>query len=239
MQNGQDQEDQPGKADHTRSANILKSGKYKAGDRIPTEKEELSEDLGVGRNSIREATKSLVLLGVLESTPGKGTFLRKDPDTIDLNASNPFNSMGSVTLQELIDARKLIEVPAAGLAALNVKEHPELAEKLDQATRHLSRDTYFLKDKDGYNTEEGSSFHKTIVELSGNRVLVKMMESIYEELHRARDLFPVTEAEFDNEMDFHAQIVTAIKAGDDVAAREAMEAHLENTESIYAVKQSL
>ena len=46
----------------------------KPGDKIPTEME-LSESLGVGRNSIREAIKILVYLGVLEIRRAEGTFV--------------------------------------------------------------------------------------------------------------------------------------------------------------------
>lgn len=54
--------------------NLLRSGDYKKGDKLPSETE-ISRLLGVGRNSVREATKSLELAGIIESTAGKGTFL--------------------------------------------------------------------------------------------------------------------------------------------------------------------
>lgn len=50
-------------------------GDLKPGDKIPTELE-MSETFGVGRNSIREAIKILVYLGVLEIKRADGTFVR-------------------------------------------------------------------------------------------------------------------------------------------------------------------
>lgn len=52
----------------------MRSGELKPGDRIPTEME-LSEQLGIARNSVREAVKILVYLGVLEIRRAEGTFV--------------------------------------------------------------------------------------------------------------------------------------------------------------------
>ena len=53
---------------------LIASGKYKPGDKLPTE-HELAEKFGIGRSSIREAIKIFNYLGVLKSKAAKGTFL--------------------------------------------------------------------------------------------------------------------------------------------------------------------
>ena len=58
--------------------NLIASGAYVPGDRIPTEKE-LAERFGVGRSSIREAIKIFNYLGILSSKAALGTFVRTDP----------------------------------------------------------------------------------------------------------------------------------------------------------------
>ena len=58
-----------------RLTEAMLSGALKPGDKIPTEVE-MSETFGVGRNSIREAIKILVYLGVLEIKRADGTFVR-------------------------------------------------------------------------------------------------------------------------------------------------------------------
>ena len=56
-----------------RLTQAMLSGELKPGDKIPTEME-LSEQLGVALNSIREAIKILVYIGVLEIKRAEGTF---------------------------------------------------------------------------------------------------------------------------------------------------------------------
>src|SRR5579864_3402644 len=58
-------------------AELISRGALKPGDRIPTEKQ-LCEKFGVGRTSVREALRSLTVMGVLESQMGEGTFVTTD-----------------------------------------------------------------------------------------------------------------------------------------------------------------
>ena len=53
---------------------LMSSGEFKAGSRLPTERE-LTQRFGVSRSSLREATRALALVGVLESRVGDGTYV--------------------------------------------------------------------------------------------------------------------------------------------------------------------
>ncbi|MDO4549555.1 MAG: GntR family transcriptional regulator, partial [Clostridia bacterium] len=57
-----------------RLTGTILSGELRPGDRIPTEAE-LVESMGVGRNSVREAIKALVAMGVLNIRRSEGTFV--------------------------------------------------------------------------------------------------------------------------------------------------------------------
>ena len=94
----------------------------KPGDKIPTEME-LSESLGVGRNSIREAIKILVYLGVLEIRRAEGTFVCEgfsesmiDPMVygIILDKTDDY--------ENLMELRELIEVGVVHLAMQKYQE---------------------------------------------------------------------------------------------------------------------
>lgn len=54
----------------------IKKGYYKSGDKLPTERQ-LSEKLGISRNTVSAAYKELLLEGVLEAQQGRGTFVRE------------------------------------------------------------------------------------------------------------------------------------------------------------------
>ena len=99
------------------------SGQLKPGDRLPTEPE-LAARLGVARTSVREATKILAYMGVLESRRSEGTFVSSgfkesmiDPMVygIILGRGRDFDS--------LIELRELIEVGIMRLAIR--KRNPE------------------------------------------------------------------------------------------------------------------
>lgn len=54
----------------------IKSGQFKKGDKLPTERQ-LSEELGISRNTVSAAYKELLLEGILEARQGRGTFVRE------------------------------------------------------------------------------------------------------------------------------------------------------------------
>ncbi|SMD00776.1 transcriptional regulator, GntR family [Sporomusa malonica] len=54
----------------------IRTGCYKQGDKLPTERQ-LSEELGISRNTVSAAYKELLLEGVLDAQQGRGTFVRE------------------------------------------------------------------------------------------------------------------------------------------------------------------
>ena len=115
-----------------RLTEAIVSGELKPGDRIPTEME-LAEQMGVARNSIREAVKILVYIGVLEIRRADGTFVCDgfsesliDPMVygIILNQQNE---------QELNELRTMIE---SGVMRLAIEKASD--EELAELKEHLA-----------------------------------------------------------------------------------------------------
>ncbi|MEE9517675.1 MAG: GntR family transcriptional regulator, partial [Candidatus Adiutricales bacterium] len=94
----------------------VKSGELKPGDKLPTERD-MSQMFGVGRSSIREAIKGLVLSGYLESSQGKGTFIRKAIPVNYLNLTNLQNVLAADQIVALMELREILECNAVKLAA--------------------------------------------------------------------------------------------------------------------------
>jgi GntR family transcriptional repressor for pyruvate dehydrogenase complex len=86
---------------------LITSGNYRPGDRIPTE-QELAERFGIGRSSIREAVKIFQHLGVLESRVPKGTFVCSRSQ-ISTEAITWAILLGDEDMFEIIELRQVLE----------------------------------------------------------------------------------------------------------------------------------
>ena len=91
-------------------------GDWAAGERIPAERE-LCQQLGVGRASLREALKALEIMGMIETRLGDGTYVCDRSEFLSRPLLWAIASSSTTDPQELIEARKLIEVELTGLAA--------------------------------------------------------------------------------------------------------------------------
>lgn len=107
----------------------LAEGEWAVGDRIPTE-HELAEQLGVGRNTVREAVRVLVHAGLLESLQGNGTFVRSTADPAAV-----LRTMRHAGALDVLELRVALEAEAARLAA--VRREPGDLERLHEALRVL------------------------------------------------------------------------------------------------------
>ena len=149
----------------------MMSGELKAGDRIPTEME-LSEQLGVARNSIREAIKILVYIGVLEIRRADGTFVCNgfsesmiDPMVygIILNQHND---------KELGELRAMIETGVMRLAVVNSSD--DEISQLHVKMLEL-RDAIFAEDADIDRVfEADNAFHDHITYMAHNTMVAKI-----------------------------------------------------------------
>lgn len=142
---------------------LILRGQLEAGDKLPSERE-LSEQLRVGRSSVREATSALLALGVIEIRSGEGVFVREDFPRSTLECVEWSSLLLNQHSDDLPEARICIEVPIARLAASRAtpdeRQHlRELVDQMAQAT-HLER----FVDLD-------IGFHLALAEASRNVVL--------------------------------------------------------------------
>ena len=121
----------------------LLHGEIKGGDLLPSEAE-LSEQLNVGKSSVREAIKMLSAIGVVESVQGEGTFVRT---TVDEAALNPLTYQ-MVLLQDadekILELRYCIEPAYTQLAMVNanpedLKKIRATVESLEEKVRQKAR----------------------------------------------------------------------------------------------------
>lgn len=114
-------------------ANIA-AGELQPGDRLPTQ-EQLGEMFGVGRSSTREATNALAIMGYLEITQGRGTFIKSTTPTV-ATAENSASMFGkNADLMNLLDIREILECHAIRQAAERASDHQ--LEGLNKAAARL------------------------------------------------------------------------------------------------------
>src|SRR5437868_13591157 len=95
---------------------MMGQGSLKPGDRLPPERE-LSKRLGISRASLRAGLRFLAAMGVLTSRHGSGTYIAEGPPALDSEPLRMLAALHGFTYEELFEARRLLEVGLAGLAA--------------------------------------------------------------------------------------------------------------------------
>ena len=198
----------------------LLAGHVGPGERLPPERK-LAEVLGVGRGVVREALKSLTLLGLLEVRQGDGTYVKRTDSELLPQAIEWGLLLGTPRILDLIEARRHLEVIVGGLAAERRDE-----EDLTELRSLLAEMRSAMGDADRF-VRADVAFHLRVAEAAGNDTLYQIMLNIRSLLqvwiarvmHAASDYHP--------SLDDHVPILEAIEARDVPAARVAVAAHLE------------
>ena len=150
---------------------LVKKGEVKFGGKIPSERE-LMSTLGMSRNSIREALRTLENMGLLECRQGQGNFLVN-------HVGQSLSSLFSVLLftkesnyVEISQLRRFIEIGAFLLSAKNPDQEErkglkEILDKIDQCQ---------IKER----VKLDKQFHDYLIRISGNHLLVLLNEALSE-----------------------------------------------------------
>ena len=193
------------------------------GDKLPSERE-LSCKLGVSRSVVREALRSLEMMGLLVSYHGRGTFVA---DTFpEEKLFEPLSLIYALedNPTELSEVRSMLEIQCAALAAarMNTEEKTTLTEYIEQF-KNLQRDPRVAEiDKD---------FHTLIAKASHNKLMYYLYSSIHDVVryHIGSMHFQII-ANPENArilLEQHIAIYESIIAGDANQAREAMMKHMQ------------
>jgi len=202
-----------------RLLDFLLSGQVEPGSKIPSERQ-LAEALQVGRSSVREAIKSLSLLGLLDVRQGDGTYLSRHGSDLLPQVIEWGLLLGEKHVEDLLEARAEIETTVAGLAAARADDDGIVTLQRRFETMRAAGDvpTY---------VEADVAFHLHIAQMSGNDVFVNLVTSLRSLLRAWASRVIEHARETESSLEVHAAIVEAIAARDADAARAAMHAHME------------
>lgn len=198
----------------------LLSENIAAGSKIPSERQ-LAEDLGVGRTAIREALKSLALLGLLEIRQGDGTYLAASTSQLLPSIIEWGVLLGQQDLGQLIEARAVLEATLVEMAAQR-----RTTEQAKELSTIIGRMTAAADDFDEYVAAD-IEFHLKIGESSGNAVLAGTLNSIRSLLEVWTRRVILSQGRTDQSLALHVPIFDAINDQDPTAARAAMEHHMD------------
>lgn len=193
----------------------ITSGAWPVGTRIPPEPE-LTELIGVGRNTVREAVQSLVHAGMLERRQGSGTYVISDSEL----GTAMGRQIAGAHQRDVLEVRRCLEVEAARLAALRRTE-TQLAELTEL---HDTRAAAYATGDLDTATEADLTFHRRIAEAAGNPVLLAIYDTLLDAVvANIRFNFEHPAEEHDVA---HTALLDAIAAGDVATAMAEIDDYL-------------
>lgn len=207
---------------------LIQEGRYVPGDKLPTEVE-LSELLGAGRNTVREAVRTLASRNIVIVRQGSGTFVSEKLGVAD----DPFGfylvkDRRKLT-KDLIQIRTILEPPIAALAAQNARPG-----EIDKLERILLETEALIRQKKDY-ADKDVEFHAQIAMCTHNDVMSNLVPVI----SKGVSVFAseVRSPEYRQTMISHRAIFNAIKERKPLDAKQAMYFHLLYNENRYAEEE--
>ncbi len=195
---------------------LIMKGDILPGDKLPST-ENLAKQTGTSVISAREALQNLASIGLVEISHGRGIFLTE----------------GTPVMEELLEARKVIESNTAMMAARNID-----SDGLDYVEKLLQQMEKSIKSGDfAAFSDMDYEFHLSVGKAAGNRILLKILENIKELLryqlttiNRLPNIIKTSSVR-------HREIFDAMKKGDPDLAGSIMTQHI--TEVIEFWKQNV
>jgi DNA-binding FadR family transcriptional regulator len=194
----------------------IRLGVFEPGQSLPPERE-LAVRLGVSRDTVREAIKSLAEAGYLVSRRGRygGTFLADE-------LPQPSGDGTRFSRNDIDDTLRLREILEAGAARMAAGRTMTAAEREALWSKHVDVRSAAPED---YRRLD-SRLHLAIAEAAGVPSLVPLVAENRMRLNEMLDHIPMVPRNIEHSDEQHEAIVVAILAGDGDGAAEAMSAHV-------------
>ena len=202
---------------------LITTEQLSPGDRLPTETE-LAETFGVSRLSVREATKALEYVGIVEAKTGVGLTVGQ----IDLERVTEHlgfhPALHRADPLQLIDTRVIIETGVLPHVARRMAEDSSTYERL-RSLVDRSRSARKLQTWIDLDIE----FHRTLLESSGLTPLVAFGDLLHVFFQRFRE--SVKRAQWQAGAESHRRIIDVLRDGDVAAATDELRRHIEDHKS--------
>ena len=197
----------------------------KPGDRLPSERE-LCKRLGVGRSSLREALRSLAVMGIIDGRVGDGTFVSNSNKRYLEKTLQWGLLLDRKRVQDLIETRLMLESQTAFLAAQRVT-----TENIETIEKTLCGMEASIAAPDKY-LEFDLQFHLTIARATQNSILYSLLSMIRGYLQEwikgslAEPSTEGTDTRAELSLLEHQKILDALRRGEADQAQQAMTEHI-------------
>jgi DNA-binding FadR family transcriptional regulator len=206
---------------------FIEENKLKAGDALPPETF-LAQQLGVGRNSVREAIKALESLGILETRRGIGVFVKEFSfkPLLDNLAYGLQDSLRDV--EELREIRRVLETGLIGktIEAISGEDIAALRDVTESMRRHAEKNESFAA--------QDQQFHQLLFRCQNNRMLSALIDIFWQAFNKASNFAnlgnPTPLATWRD----HHEIVEAVAAKDVERARQRLDDHYRGIQQVLA-----
>lgn len=199
---------------------MLSEKVWSPGTKLPSE-QELARQLRVGRSTVREALRVLGHLGLVESRTGLGTYVTDQ----SMPSGRIEHPRTPAVLNELYEFRRLIEIPAATLAA----ERRTAAEMAKIKKSWEACEDAVIKNSADEFARLDYLFHLSIVEASHNRFLVDAYRGLGNTFAGYVNLV-LTQGPLRSMLNFHNNVIDAIERRNPKAAARAVEENFVETD---------
>ena len=208
-----------------RIRDLITSGELAPGSRLPPE-HELAAQLGLSRNTAREAVRALVTARVLDVRRGDGTYVTSlTPDLLLEGVGAAVELMRDDGVVEVLEVRRYLEPAATALAA----------SRIDAAGLRALRAAIGKMRQAGDDEEfvaQDANFHAGVAEAAGNGTLASLRAGLSSQTMRVRALRAMTGADvLESTIAQHEAIYAALAVGDPNLAAALATQHVVTTES--------
>lgn len=202
---------------------MIENGELKVGDKLPTERA-MAEDLNVSRASIREAIRSLEVIGLIESRQGAGNYIKKDFSEILLEPLSMMFMLQQGSAIDIYELREVLELSTIMVSAKRISE--EELEKLKELI-----DKFKSSEIEANNVMIDKEFHYTIVKAANNPLITNLLNVVSQLIDKfitdSRKNILESSENKEKLLELHERIYLALEERDDYKAYTALKEHFE------------
>lgn len=204
---------------------MILSGKLKPGEFLEPQKA-LADQFGVGLSTVRESIQVLAAVGLVESHPGKGTWVRHDAVSAVFNPKDVKNRLGILNARQVYEARLVIEVGLTQFAAERATQ-----QDIEQIWKSIRSMEAGIEDQELF-VQADLDFHLAVAQAGHNELLEQFYYLVRELLSEVITEMVMLPKVKEDSIILQKLIAKAIESHDVKKAQSAAQKHMKYIEDL-------